>query len=274
MYGCPHHFSCARHGTIFRGAHETTARTAGTRRAVPLDQVGRLSSPSIPLADGCITKKQRKKDMKKFVSLLCICIFTILIPHIAVSDVLPCGQNDIPLDGTQDIQVIGESYVYEGPSEESRKVINQKASQNIGTIIFHSIDVSTTVKSICSNDEWTYIKISEPSWLTHVEGWVKSNVLRPIIRDEKNNRIYTEEDFYWDNISKKYNNDMVDAMNFLNASGICKGMQPYSLSYSRTRSTTNLDVFYITCGEGGQAKNIFFNQDDIKEWSIEYRKGK
>ena len=144
----------------------------------------------------------------------------------------------------------------------------------MGTIYFHQIDQSTIVKSMCSKGDWTYVKISEPSWLSHVEGWVKSKVLSSIAHDDKGNRIYREENFHWDDVSKKYKKDMVDAMNFLYESGLCKGMDPYSLSVSKSKSTKKMDVFYITCGEGVQAKNVFFDQNQIKEWSQEYQKGK
>lgn len=211
--------------------------------------------------------------MKKISYFLFLCFFTVLVPRIAFSDVSPCGKDDASLGG-KETQVVGESDIYEGPGEENRKIINKKTSEIMGKVFFHQVDESTVVKSMCSRGDWTYIKISEPSWLSHVEGWVKSSVLLSIAHDDKGNRIYREENFHWDDVSKKYKKDMVDAMNFLYESGLCKGMDPYSLSVSKSKSTKKLDVFYITCGEGVQAKNVFFNQNDIKEWSQEYRKGK
>ena len=185
--------------------------------------------------------------MKKISYFLFLCFFTVLVPRIAFSDVLPCGKDDASLGG-KETQVVGESDIYEGPGEENRKIINKKTSEIMGKVFFHQVDESTVVKSMCSRGDWTY--------------------------DDKGNRIYREENFHWDDVSKKYKKDMVDAMNFLYESGLCKGMDPYSLSVSKSKSTKKLDVFYITCGEGVQAKNVFFNQNDIKEWSQEYRKGK
>ena len=151
--------------------------------------------------------------MKKALCFLFMS-FLMAFPRVVFSEVLPCGADDISLGG-KETQVVGESDIYEGPGEENRKLINKKTTEIMGTIYFHQIDQSTIVKSMCSKGDWTYVKISEPSWLSHVEGWGKSKVLSSIAHDDKGNRIYREENFHWDDVSKKYKKDMVDAMNFL-----------------------------------------------------------
>lgn len=210
--------------------------------------------------------------MKKFLYSLIIS-FLILFPQVSIAKTVPCGVDDVSLGG-KETQVIGESIVFEGPGEEYKKVINKKASDITRTIRFHQIDESTIVKSMCYKDNWTYIKIIEPSWLSHVEGWVDSSILLSIQKDDNGNRIYRAENFHWDNISKKYKKDIVDAMNFLYESNLCKPMDPYSLSFSKSKSTKEKDVFYISCGEGIKSKNVFFDQNQIVEWAQEYRKGK
>ena len=189
--------------------------------------------------------------MKKISYFLFLCFFTVLVPRIAFSDVLPCGKDDASLGG-KETQVVGESDIYEGPGEENRKIINKKTSEIMGKVFFHQVDESTVVK--CSRGDWTYIKISEPSWLSHVEGWVKSSVLLSIVHDDKGNRIYREENFHWDDVSKKYKKDMVDAMNFLYESGLCKGIH---CPFPNPRAQKSWMCFILLAGKGYRRRTSF-----------------
>lgn len=186
---------------------------------------------------------------------------------------IPCAPNDTNL-GKIEVGVKHESSLYEGPSENHRKVINKKASEVLGTIHFHVIDTSTTVEAICQRGDFAYVKIKTPSWLNDVEGWAKADSLKNIKRDRAGNRIYEETDFHWDKHTTKYKKDLVNAMNFLIDSGMYSDIDPQSLSKSSSKSTANREVFFITCGKYPNVKNIFFDLKQIKEWSSEYQKTK
>ena len=201
--------------------------------------------------------------MKKIFLLLTMSIF---MPVFVYADTISCSPTDINLGGIE-TAVNSSQNVYEGPSNSYKKIINRKATAVLGGVHFHQIDVSTVVKSICSRDGFTYIKIISPSWLTHVEGWVDSSSLRKIKRDINGNQIFEESDFHWDSESSKFKKDIVDAMNYIVENNICKKIDPYSLSKS-SKSTKSLSAFYIVC----DSKNLFFNIEEAKDWANEYKK--
>lgn len=211
--------------------------------------------------------------MNRAHSLLCSFLAIFVWPAASYAVMTTCAPDDTNL-GRIEVGVLYDANLYEGPSENYRKVINRKASEALGTIHFHQIDTSTTVEAICQRGEFAYVKIKTPSWMKHVEGWAKADSLRSIKRDSSGNRIYVEEDFHWDKHTKKYKKDIVNAMNFLVDSGMYVDIDPQSLSRSLSKSSAARDVFFITCGKYPKAKNIFFDLKQIKEWSAEYQKSK
>lgn len=203
--------------------------------------------------------------MKKLFFALVVSFF---LPAYVNAETTKCSPQDTDLGGIE-YAVTSTQHVYQGPSSSYKKIINQKASSVMGRAHFHVIDQSTTVKAMCMHDSYAYIRILTPSWLTHVEGWVESSSLRGIKKDIDGKQVYEESDFHWDSASMKYKKNIVDAMNFLVESKICSTIDPFSLSKS-SKSTPSSDVFYIVCN----SKNLFFDVNEIKEWSEEYRKGK
>lgn len=70
------------------------------------------------------------------------------------------------------------SDIYSEPSSKSAKLINQKATQALGEVIYLSIDNSCKVKILETNGDWSKIQVTDPTWLTSTHiGWVKSNVI-------------------------------------------------------------------------------------------------
>lgn len=76
--------------------------------------------------------------------------------------------------------VLGEeNYLYKNPSQQSQKVINQKASSTFNTTMYCQIDRSTKVKILESTNGWFKVQVVEPNWLrnSHI-GWVKESVIK------------------------------------------------------------------------------------------------
>ncbi len=70
------------------------------------------------------------------------------------------------------------SDLYSEPSSKSAKLINQKATQALGEVMYLSIDKSCKVKILETNGGWSKIQVTDPTWLTSTHiGWVKSSVI-------------------------------------------------------------------------------------------------
>lgn len=72
-----------------------------------------------------------------------------------------------------------EIIIREGPSEEFKGVINQKASNLLNKTIFANVDHSTKVKVIEMNNKWSKITVVEPDWLTDTHiGWIENKYIQ------------------------------------------------------------------------------------------------
>ncbi|MDB4359003.1 hypothetical protein N9Z18_02050 [Verrucomicrobiales bacterium] len=86
-------------------------------------------------------------------------------------------EDGIEVGKTYDI--IRDSQLLNGPSDTAAKIINQKATQALGTTHFLSIDTSCTIKVTALQNGWAQIAVVEPDHLaaTH-KGWISAKVIK------------------------------------------------------------------------------------------------
>lgn len=175
-----------------------------------------------------------------------------------------CGNGGLALRDT--VAVSGSHDIHVDASPSSPLLRNEKASEILGRDYFHQIDNSTTVRRLCVQENWTEVQIQTPEWLTHVEGWVPSSVLREIERTDSGNRIYVEDDFSWDEDTSSYKQQITATINTIATENRhCSYLDTGTLSKSPTRSTPSDPVFFITCGTGADVFNVWFKPSDAEE---------
>ncbi len=89
-----------------------------------------------------------------------------------------CVECEVPDLKPSIFNVVEKSVLFSEPSATSEKLINHKASEQLGYIDYLSVDPSVVVKVMDSVPGWYKIQVIEPYWLkdTHI-GWVESCVL-------------------------------------------------------------------------------------------------
>lgn len=181
--------------------------------------------------------------------------------HNSGSIPLACGQGGLVLNDI--VAVNGDVLLRTGPSEKAEKIKNAKASDILGTVQFHQIDRSTTVKRLCAQADWTQVIIATPEWLNDVQGWVPSKILREIEHQKNGSRLYVENDFNWDKDTVPYKMQIVDVINKISSNNEkCGEIDTGALSLSPSKSKANDPVFFVTCGQGTDAFNVWFRPKD------------
>ncbi|ESY03371.1 hypothetical protein X753_19835 [Mesorhizobium sp. LNJC399B00] len=162
------------------------------------------------------------------------------------------------------VAVIDEFAPRTAPSNEGHKIKNEKASSILGSIRYHQIDSSTTVKQLCTEGDWSEVQIVTPEWLTHVRGWVPTKILRGIERTSAGTRVYVETDFIWDDDTSKFMPQIVAVTNKIaqEHSG-CSDLDTASVALSPSRSKPKDPVFFVTCNpSSGAPFNVWFRPSE------------
>lgn len=155
----------------------------------------------------------------------------------------------------------------EAPRLAAPKIINEKATQVLRTKQYAVIDKSTRVVEQCRRGDWSRVQVKEPEWLstTHV-GWVPSKVLRPVLRASSGGERFTEQDFQWDSKIFRHKGLIVDSVNRIHREVPgCNVIDPYSAYLSGQRSSPSKPVFFVACGRGAQAFNVYFSESGIEK---------
>lgn len=151
--------------------------------------------------------------------------------------------------------------VRQAPQKNAPRLLNEKATAVLGQKHYHQIDSSVQVRALCQHQGWTKIQIVEPSWLTHVVGWVESKSLDV---PTSGPRTISAEDIYWDKGTAKHKVMIVSALNRIHREDPrCKQIDPGSVSRSQ-KSTPAKPLFFVTCGSGIDVVNVFFSEDDVR----------
>lgn len=155
--------------------------------------------------------------------------------------------------------------VRKGPGTNYEKIVNQKATSTLGKTHYIQIDNSVTVLEACRKGDWSFIQVISPDWLrdSH-QGWVASRFLRGQLRDAAGVQVFTEQDFIWDKNTSPYKDIIVPAVNKIHRENSrCKEIDPSSAYISGTKSSPGKPVFFVTCGYGAKAFNVWFSKDDL-----------
>lgn len=150
------------------------------------------------------------------------------------------------------------------PKAEAAKLVNQKATSITHTTQYMSIDNSVTVTEQCTQGKWSRVQVTDPEWLhdTYI-GWVPTSALRKPQIDSSGQRVFTEADFQFDKATLPYKKTIIDGVNRIHRENArCADIDPSS-AYLSSTSTKAKPTFYVTCGKGSQAFNVFFTPRDV-----------
>jgi hypothetical protein len=161
------------------------------------------------------------------------------------------------------VDVTGNEHpIYKAPDLKSDRIVNNKASSATGNTEYHSLWSSQKVEVQCEHGDWARIQVVEPDWLHFVKGWVETKYLLQTSQSGEN-RVFTEEDIYWDINTKDYKEGILKELNRIHKENpICtNAMDTGTVTKSPTKSTPGNPVFFVTCGSGVNAKNVWFTSN-------------
>ncbi len=191
-------------------------------------------------------------------------VLTTLCSHAAAETAQPCNANADKINKVKTVK--RDAMLRLSPSNKAKKVINPKATEAMHSIQYAQIDSSTKVKEVCRQNGWSYVELTEPEWLvaSH-KGWVQSNVLNAIKISSSGKRVYRENEVGWDKYTTPYKKLVLFAINNFLQDDCKEGFDTFSVTQSPSRTTKKDPVFFIACGSGANARNIFFKKSDIEK---------
>jgi hypothetical protein len=78
-----------------------------------------------------------------------------------------------------------------------------------------------------------------------------------------------EADFYWDSDTQQFKDEIILAVNRISRENRnCSIIDASSVAKSGSRSQPNDPVFYVTCGSGPSAFNVWFRPEDAESASL------
>lgn len=160
--------------------------------------------------------------------------------------------------------------VRKGPGTNYEKIVNQKATAALGKTHYVQVDNSVTVLESCRQDDWSFIEVTKPEWLREShKGWVASRFLREQARDATGVRVFNEEDFIWDGKTSPHKEIIVAAVNKIHRENSrCEEIDPSSAYLSGSKSSPENPVFFVTCGSGANAFNVWFSKEDLDDKKV------
>lgn len=92
-----------------------------------------------------------------------------------------------------------------------------------------------------------------------------NHVLQEAHTGEDGVRVYVEDNFHWDDRTSKYKPQIVAIVNQITReNNKCEEIRPYTVDQSISRSKPGDPVFYVTCGSGMDAFNVWFKPTDAE----------
>lgn len=187
------------------------------------------------------------------------------VPLIA-ADIQPCGKESVRTGQT--LRVTGSNiYVRAGPGEKFDKIINQKATSILKRTEYITIDNSVKVNEECTQSGWSKISVIELDWLREShKGWVPSKALRDQKIDSSGTEVFTEKDFHWDQKTSPYKQIIIAGVNKIHRENSrCKDIDPSSVYISNSKGAKEDPVFFVTCGKGAGAFNVYFSKSEVEK---------
>ncbi|MEJ8837771.1 hypothetical protein [Ramlibacter sp. AN1133] len=177
----------------------------------------------------------------------------------------PCGAGSMP--SGQHLKVTGSDILLRAsPGPKGERMINEKATAALHEKQYLTIDNSVRVVQQCTQGAWSRVQVESPEWLrdSHI-GWVPTSVLRSQKNDTSGKELFTEADFGWDQFTRDYKAIIIAGVNKLaRENSACKAIDPATASRSTTKGSKADPVFWVTCGTGNAARNIFFTKSDVE----------
>ena len=172
-----------------------------------------------------------------------------------------CGEGGLAL--MDEVTVSDSQELYASPAGE--RIINQKASAALGTTHYQQVDYTQRLRRTCAQEGWTEIEVLTPEWLKGNRGWVRAEAIRVIENDDAGKRIFVEADFYWDNDTSRFKPQIVTIVNRIaRENARCGEVDTGSVAKSSSRSQPGKPVFFVTCGSGASAFNVWFSPNDAE----------
>ena len=79
----------------------------------------------------------------------------------------------------------GDIPIFQGPGEDTGRIVNKKASEMLGRTHYVQIDESTTIYEECVNGQWSYIRLISPDYLRHShKGWILSKFVNEALQED------------------------------------------------------------------------------------------
>ncbi|BET59162.1 hypothetical protein [Geobacter sp. 60473] len=198
--------------------------------------------------------------------LLILMLLSVVPATVVAADVQQCGKESSKTGQTY--KVTGSDIsIRKGPGKKFDKLINQKATSILKRTQYTTIDNSVTVYEECTQGGWSFVKVTEPDWLreSHI-GWVQSTALRKPKKEASGAQIFTDADFTWDKKTSTYKSVIIAGVNKIHRDNPrCKDIDPSSTYMSNSKGTKSDPVFFVTCGKGANAFNVFFAKSDIQK---------
>lgn len=201
---------------------------------------------------------------KFYLTMVASLILSVGVNTVYASDLIKCSAESKKTG--QDYKVKGEGVIVrKGPGKSYEKIINQKATAALKKTHYITVDFSSPVHEECTQSGWSFIRVTEPESFrnTHA-GWVQSSVLLKKKVDSAGVKVITESDVIWDKDTKPYKSIIVEGLNKIHRENAnCKEIDSMVIK-SKTKSTKVNPVFFVTCGSGAKAVNVFFSKSDLK----------
>lgn len=175
-----------------------------------------------------------------------------------------CGPNAVATGNTYG--VTGSSInIRTGPGSQYDRIVNEKATRILKETMYIHIDSTVTIREVCRQGEWSRIQVVEPEYLRDSHrGWVASRFLRNLETDTTGRRVFTENDFIWDDRIRPYKDIIVAGVNKIHRENERCGQIDPSSAYVSSKSTPSDPVFFVTCGSGANVFNVFFSKKDVE----------
>ena len=78
-------------------------------------------------------------------------------------------------------------------------------------------------------------------------------------------RTLVESDFYWDAATEPHKDIIIRGVNMVHRDNTrCRTIDASSAYISSSRGSTSNPVFFVTCGSGANAFNVFFSKSDVE----------
>ncbi len=175
--------------------------------------------------------------MKKTGIQLLAFIAFAFTTSIANSKTIRCSDDSTPI-GEESKITEDEVSLFRGPGTNYDRVKNEKTSRILNKTIYASVDTSVIVFVECSKDDWSYVRVIDPAYLSESHrGWIQSKYL------EKTKNIKIGNDWFSD-WSYEFRLDITKIL----ASKKIRGCGEYRVR----KGITNKDLCIVSCSVDGE----------------------